>query len=174
MSVKKSAAPQLDIWEQIRVKQGELQALYTDVAENIFKATDGEAYLGEKNISYAEYWSEAVKGFPKVVSGMFNGEDFEAKTALFPLFVKAYNGHNAVGSVLNTPYDILAKDVLRYSTDAQKSFKSSNEDVSKQIVKDAPVYRKATRTPSVTEKAATEKLVAEKVSVKTLDLSTHN
>jgi hypothetical protein len=142
MSRQKTVAPNPDIWARIEFKQAELHALYEEAAVGIYKGTEGEAFLGEKNVAFAQYWMNAVKKTPTVVTGEFNLPDFEIKEGLFPLFVKVYNAHNAAGAVLSEPYDILAKDVLRYSSDAKKSFDISSDPVRKQVVKDAPAYRK--------------------------------
>jgi hypothetical protein len=142
MSRQKTTAPNPDIWVRIEAKQVELHALYEEAATGIYKNTDGEAFLGEKNVAFAQYWLSAVKKAPKAVTGEFDLPDFEVKEGLFPSFVKVYNTHNAAGAVLSEPYDILSKDVLRYSVDAKKVFDISSDPVRKQTVKDAPVYRK--------------------------------
>jgi hypothetical protein len=142
MSRQKTVAPNPDIWARIEVKQAELHALYEEAAVGIYKGTDGEAFLGEKNVAFAQYWLNAVKKTPTAVTGEFDLPDFEVKEGLFPSFVTVYNAHNAAGSVLSEPYDILAKDVLRYSSDAKKSFDISSDPVRKQTVRDAPNYRK--------------------------------
>jgi hypothetical protein len=147
--------PNPDVWARIEAKQAELHALYAEAAENIYKNTSGEAFLGEKNVAYAQYWAEAVKKSPKAVTGEFDISDFDIKTALFPSFVKVYNAHNAVGSILAAPYDILAKDILRYATDAKKAFEISSDAVCKQALKDTPQYRKLVSTkPLGTDKVA--------------------
>ncbi len=142
MNRQKTIAPNTDVWARIEIKQTELQALYEEAATGIYKGTDGKGYLGEKNVAFAQYWLGAVKKNPKAVAGEFDIADFDVKTALFPSFVAAYNGHNAAGAILDEPYNFLSKDVFRYASDAKKSFDSSNDPVSKQIVKDAPNYRK--------------------------------
>ena len=142
MSRQKTIAPNPDIWARIEAKQNELQALYEEAAEGIYKTTSGEAYLGEKNVAFAQYWLGAVKKTPKAVTGEFDIADFDVKTGLFPFFVAAYNGHNAAGAILDNPYTFLAKDVLYYSSDAKKTFDLSSDPVRKQTVKDAPLYRK--------------------------------
>lgn len=142
MSRQKTTAPNPDIWVRIEAKQIELHTLYEEAAVGIYKGTDGEAFLGEKNVAFAQYWLNAVKKTPKAVTGEFDLPDFEVKEGLFPSFITVYNAHNAAGAVLSEPYDILAKDVLRYSADAKKSFDISSDPVRKQTVKDAPVYRK--------------------------------
>lgn len=154
MSRQTTVAPKLDIWERISTKQAELHALYEEAAQDVFKETDGEAFLGEKNVSFAQYWMGAVKKSPKAVSGEFKISDFEIKSALFPLFIEVYNTHNAAGSILDGPYDILSKDVLRYATDAKKAFGISSDVVCKQALKDAPQFRKASAGKSKAEKAA--------------------
>ena len=142
MSRQKTIAPNVDIWARIEAKQTELQALYEEAAEGIYKNTDGESFLGEKNVAFAQYWLGAVKKTPKAVTGEFDLPDFDLKTGLFPSFVAAYNGHNAAGAILDTPYNILSKDVLYYASDARKTFDLSKDLVRKQVVKDAPVHRK--------------------------------
>jgi hypothetical protein len=159
MSRRATLTPNPDVWARIETKQAELHALYAEAAENIYKNTVGEAFLGEKNVAYAQYWADAVKKSPKAVTGEFDVNDFDTKTALFPSFVKVYNAHNAVGSVLGAPYDILSKDTLRYATDAKKAFEMSNDAVCKQALKDAPQYRKSVSvkplgTEKVVEKSA--------------------
>ena len=163
MSRQTTIAPNADIWERIKTKQAELHALYVEAAQNIYKETQGEAFLGEKNLAYAQYWTGAVKKSPKAVTGEFNAADFQVKAAMFPDFVEVYNTHNAAGSVLDEPYNILAKDVLRYATDAKKAFDISSDAVCKQAAKDAPQYRKSSPAKSKAEKAA-EKAVAEKIN----------
>ncbi len=161
MSGQKTLAPNPDIWERIKTKQAELHSLYEEATQEIYKETEGEAFLGEKNVSYAQYWVGAVKKSPKAVSGEYPVNDFEVKAALFPQFVEVYNTHNAAGALLDAPYDILSKDVLRYATDAKKAFGISTDAVCKQALKDAPVYRKSSSAKSKAEKAA-EKAAADK------------
>ena len=48
-------APRPEIWGEIATKQTELQVLYTEAGVNIFKQTDGVAFLGEKNTAHAQY-----------------------------------------------------------------------------------------------------------------------
>ena len=143
MSRQKTVAPNPDIWARIATKQAELHVLYEEAAQDIYKATEGESFLGEKNAAYAQYWLSSVKRSPKAVSGEYSIPDFEVKAALFPQFVEVYNTHNAAGAVLDEPYNILSKDVLRYSTDAKKAFDNSSDAVCKQALKDAPVFRKS-------------------------------
>ena len=142
MSRQKTIAPNTDIWARIEAKQTELQALYEEAAEGIYKNTDGEAFLGEKNVAFAQYWLGVVKKTPKAVAGEFDISDYDIKMGLFPSFIAAYNGHNAAGAILDTPYNILSKDTFFYSSDARKTFDGSKDPVRKQIVKDAPAYRK--------------------------------
>ncbi len=167
MSRQTTVAPNPDIWTRIETKQAELQALYEEAAGDIYKNTDGGAFLGEKNVSYAQYWLSAVKKSPKAVTGEFDILDFDVKATLFPFFVKVYNGHNAAAAILDAPYDILAKDVLRYATDARKSFEISSDAICKQALKDAPLYRKASPAKSKEEKAA-EKIAKEAAKMETL------
>ena len=163
MSRQKTVAPNSDIWERIKTKQAELHGLYEEATQEIFKETEGEAFLSEKNVSYAQYWIGAVKKSPKAVTGEYQINDFEVKAALFSQFVEVYNTHNAAGALLDAPYDILSKDVLRYATDAKKAFGISSDAVCKQALKDAPLYRKASSAKSKAEKAA-EKAAADKVT----------
>ena len=142
MSRQITTAPRATIWDEIKETQEKLNALYLEASVNVFKETEGEAFLGEKNQSFGTYWASSVKKSPTVVTGEFNTTDFIVKAPLFGKFVDAYNAHNLVGSALDTPYDILSKDVLRYSLDAQKTFKDSKNAICKQAVKDAPEYRK--------------------------------
>ena len=142
MSRQITSAPRETIWDEIKEAQDKLSALYTEAGIYIFKETEGEAFLGEKNQTFGTYWASAVKQSPSVMSGEYNTADFTIKAPLFGKFVAVYNGHNLVGSLLATPYDILSKDVLRYSLDAQNAFKKSNKAVCKQAVKDSPDYRK--------------------------------
>ena len=142
MSRQVTSAPREEIWDEIKETQEKLNALYFEAGLNVFKETDGEAFLGEKNQSFATYWAGAVKKSPTVVSGEFNTADFVVKAPLFGKFVEVYNGHNLVGSALDTPYDILSKDTLRYSLDSRNSFKESKNATCKQAVKDSPEYRK--------------------------------
>jgi hypothetical protein len=165
MSRQKTVAPNSDIWERIKTTQAELHSLYEEATQYIFKETEGEAFLGEKNVSYAQYWIGAVKKSPRAVSGEFQINDFEVKTDLFSKFVEVYNTHNAAASILDGPYDILSKDVLRYATDAKKAFGISSDAVCKQALKDAPMFRKASSGKSKAEKAAdkaAEKAAADK------------
>lgn len=157
MSRQKTIAPNPDVFVRIAAKQAELQSLYEEAAEGIYKSTDGEAFLGEKNVAFAHYWLGAVKSTPKAVTGEFDLLDYDVKEGLFPLFVKIYNAHNAAGAVLAEPYDILSKDVLRYSTDAKKSFDISSDPVRKQTVKDAPLYRKPPAKKDENDTAAADK-----------------
>jgi hypothetical protein len=157
MSRQNSTPPDPNIWELIKAKQAELNGLYEIAASGIYKSTEGESFLGEKNVSFAQYWLGSVKKAPKTVTGEFDLPDYDVKTGLFPLFVEAYNGHNAAGAVLETPYDILSKDILRYSWDAKKAFEGSNDPVRKQTVKDAPSYRKQPVSKSKDDKGGDNK-----------------
>lgn len=163
MSRQKTLAPNPDIWERIKTKQAELHGLYEEATQDIFKNTEGEAFLGEKNVAFAQFWASAVKKSPKAVTGEYPINDFDVKAALFPQFVEVYNTHNAAGALLDEPYDILSKDVLRYATDAKKAFGISSDAVCKQALKDAPLYRKTSSAKSKAEKAA-EKAAADKVA----------
>lgn len=154
MSRQTTVAPNPNVWTRIKTTQATLRALYEEAAQDINKATEGEAFLGEKNVSYAQYWVGAVRKSPKAVTGEYNFPDFEIKAALFPEFVEVYNNHNAAAAILDAPYDALSKDVLRYATDAKKSFGISSDAVCKQAVKDAPLFRKASSAKSKEEKAA--------------------
>ncbi len=160
MSRQITATPRETIWDEIKETQEKLNALYLEAGLNVFKETEGEAFLGEKNQSFGTYWAASVKQSPKVVTGEFNTADFIVKAPLFGKFVVAYNGHNLIGSVLDTPYDILSKDILRYSLDAQKTFKDSKNAICKQAVKDSPEYRKPTpnAAKSILEKTAEKNL----------------
>jgi hypothetical protein len=161
MGPKTKAPSNLDIWTQIKTKQAELHALYLEVTQDIYKSTDGESFLGEKNVFFSQYWVGAVKKSRKAVTGEFDLDDFEVKVDLFPNLVEVYNGHNANSALLEAPYDALSKDILRYSTDAKKSFSLSNDPVCKQAVKDSPLLRKANNKKQEGEKPV-EKAHAEK------------
>jgi hypothetical protein len=142
MSRKTKAPSNADIWTRIKTKQDELHVLYQEATQDIYKGTEGDAFLGEKNVFYAQYWLGAVKKSPKAVTGEFDLDDFEVKADLFPKFIEVYNNHNANSALLEDPYNFLSKDVLRYATDARKSFSISNDPVCKQAIKDAPRLRK--------------------------------
>lgn len=172
MSRPTTVAPKPDVWERIKTKQAELHALYEEATSGIYKETEGEAFLGEKNVSYAQYWMGAVKKSPKAVSGEFQINDFEVKSTLFPYFIEVYNTHNAAASILDEPYNILSKDVLRYATDAKKAFGISSDAVCKQALKDAPMFRKASSGKSKAEKAAEK--AADKVEEKKEEVAPAN
>ncbi len=53
MSRQTTVAPNPDVWARIKTTQETLHALYEEAAQDINKATEGEAFLGEKNVSYA-------------------------------------------------------------------------------------------------------------------------
>ena len=152
-------APRPEIWGEIATKQAELQALYTEAGANIFKQTDGAAFLGEKNTAHSQYWHGVVKKHPTIVKGTFDTPDYGVKNELFPRYVEVYNGHNAAGAVLENPYDVLSQDTNRYSLDARKAFIESKDAVHKQIVKDAPPIRKPSSNNS---KSKAEKESADK------------
>ncbi|MBL7816081.1 MAG: hypothetical protein JNL70_13775 [Saprospiraceae bacterium] len=171
MSKPITIAPRETIWDEIKAEQAKLSALYEEAGINVYKATEGEAFLGEKNQAFGSYWAFAVSQSPNAVTGEFNTGDFNVKAPLFQRFVEVYNGHNRIGSMLDAPYDVLSKDILRYSLDAKKSFKDSKNAVCKQAVKDAPEYRKPTSNSakSSSEKAATEKSTAKKTTESTTE-----
>ena len=156
MSIQKTTPPRAGIWTEIATKQAELQALYAEAGLNVFKETEGEAFLGEKNTFYSTYWHSSVKKHPLLVKGSFNIADYGVKNELFPYFVAAYNGHNAACAVLNEPYNILSKDLLRYGSDARKGFDDSKDAVHKQIIKDAPAFRKQPKKKSKATDKTTE------------------
>ena len=137
--------PESDVWARIKAKQAELDVLFAEAATDIYKETKGEAFLGEDNMSFADYWLGAVQKYPQVMTGLFNTPDFATKLDLFKAFVIVYNDNNAGKAILDAPYDIMSKDLLRYALEAQKSFDAaaSNDATYKQVIKDAPQYRKS-------------------------------
>ena len=142
MSNQVTTAPRAEIWAEIATKHAELQALYAEAGLNILKKTAGKAFLGEKNTPHAQYWYDKVKKHPSLVKGTFNSSDYGVKSELFPFFVDAYNGHNAAGAILDLPYDIISTDLRNYASEAREAFTDSGDAVHKQIVKDAPQFRK--------------------------------
>ena len=159
MSNQVTTAPRAEIWVEIATKQAELQALYVEVGLNILKKTPGKAFLGEKNTSYAQYWHDKVKKHPSLVKGTFNLSDYGVKSELFPFLVDAYNGHNAAGVVLDLPYDTASTDLRNYASESREAFVDSSDAVHKQIVKDAPQFRKpqVNNANSKGEKTAADK-----------------
>ena len=154
-----TTAPRVGIWAEIATKQAELQALYVEVGANVFKKTTGKAFLGEKNTPHAQYWHDKVKKHPSLVKGTFNLSDYGVKSELFPFLVDAYNGHNAAGVVLDSPYDTASTDLRNYASEAREAFTDSGDAVHKQIVKDAPQFRKpqVNNANSKGEKTAADK-----------------
>jgi hypothetical protein len=154
---QKTIAPEVSVWERIQTKQAELSELYREAVTEVYKETEGAAFLGEDNLSFAKYWLDAALKNPKVMSGLFNTEDFAVKYALFEKLVIAYNGHNASGAIMDASYNATSQDVYRYTMNVKKAFTEASGDVKelKQVVRDAPKHRKVSKTKS-SEAAKTE------------------
>ena len=169
---KKTTAPNPTVWERIKVNQLEMNKLFKEAVEDIFKNTEGLAFLGEDNTAFVSYWLKAVQANPEVMDGLFDTEDFAVKENLFSNLVTAYNDCNAGRAILDTPYDILSQDVFRYAMDAKIKFDAvavKNQKY-KQVVKDAPQYRKPSKPKATTDKttdASKSKTVAETVAEST-------
>ena len=148
---RQTTAPIPTVWERIAAKQIEMNALFEEAVQDVFKETEGAAFLGEDNVAFALYWLLAVQANPEVMSGLFNAADFGVKAPLFDKLVVAYNANSAGKAILDGPYDVLSQDVLRYAMDAKLEFDSAAKTNQKyrQVVRDAPQYRKPPkgRTP---------------------------
>ena len=149
-----TTAPNPTVWERIKQKQLEMNELYKEAIEDVFKETDGAAFLGEDNAAFASYWLAAVTEHPEVMDGLYNTTDFTVKEQIFKKLVVVYNDSNAGKAILDSPYDDLSKDLFRYAMDAKIKFDEMPDRYTtyKQVVKDAPQYRKPskTKTPAPT------------------------
>jgi hypothetical protein len=147
---QKTVVPEVSVWERIQAKQAELSELYREAVAEVYKETEGSAFLGEDNLSFTKFWLDAVINNPKVMSGLFNLEDFIVKYALFEKLVTSYNGHNASGAIMDAAYNAASQDVYRYTMDVKKAFTEASKNVKelKQTVRDAPKHRKVSKSKS--------------------------
>ena len=147
---KKTVVPDPTVWDRIKAKQIEMNALFREAIDQIFKETEGAAFLGEDNVSFVTYWLAAVQEHPKVMDGLYNAADFAVKETIFRKLVVAYNDYNVGRAIMDESYDILSQDLLRYAMDAKLKFDEvAGKDkgtVYKQVCKDAPQYRKPPKT----------------------------
>ena len=141
---KMTTAPNPTVWERIKLKQLEMNDLYREAIEDVFKETDGAAFLGEDNTAFATYWLAAVTEHPQVMDGLYNTPDFTVKEQIFKKLIVVYNDSNAGRAILDSPYNDLSKDIFRYAMDAKLKFDEVSERYAtyKQVVRDAPQYRK--------------------------------